>query len=272
MIRSILVHVDALPASSARLLATLELGRRFDAAVTAAFAVAEPSASAPYAYSAQAVASGPGSDFAAVRRERVQRDLRRHLAGDAPPTTWVEVAGPELPRRFIDEAAYADLLVLGAMGSAALGGPGPGFVEEVLLGSGKPGLVMPAGARPAAIGRRVMVAWNGSPQAARALAAALPFLQRADTVDVVAWAPARVAAPSGIDVGTFLRRHGVEATVERRAPGRAIAAELAAAAADRGADLIVMGCYGHGRWRERVLGGATRAVLASPTLPTLLAH
>lgn len=126
-------------------------------------------------------------------------------------------------------------------------------------------------------GKVVMVCWNASREAARAVVDALPFLRAAEKVIVLAVNPEMSAAghgaEPGADVAAWLSRHGVRVTVQRDvAPDADVGAVILSRAADHGVDLIVMGIYGHSRMREMVLGGASRSLLASMTVPVLMAH
>jgi nucleotide-binding universal stress UspA family protein len=148
------------------------------------------------------------------------------------------------------------------------------ILETVLLESGRP-LLIPAGSALPAQGERIAIAWKATAQAARAVAAAMPFLAAAReiavlTVEEEGW---RAGLPDGADrLAGNLARHGAEAKVERLQAGPAgAAATLLAAAADR-ADLLVMGGYGHSRLREWVFGGFTQQALADAALPLLIAH
>jgi len=122
-----------------------------------------------------------------------------------------------------------------------------------------------------------MVAWDDSREAARALADSLPLLRRFGAVQLVAWNESDeddATLRARLDaVCRWLARHEIEATarVEAR-PAAEIADAMLSRAADFEADLIVMGAYGHARWTERVLGGATRGILASMTVPVLMSH
>jgi len=156
---------------------------------------------------------------------------------------------------------------------------GPGiddlFVESALFSSGRPVLIVPYIQRSPLSLDRVLVCWDGSRTAARATADALPLLARARTVEVVT-----VTGPShrdeeipGIDFAQHLARHGIRVELKRIVQGDIdIASAILSHAADVSADLIVMGGYGHSRWREFVLGGATRGLLKSMTVPTLMSH
>jgi nucleotide-binding universal stress UspA family protein len=122
----------------------------------------------------------------------------------------------------------------------------------------------------------VLVAWNASPEASRAVSDALPLLARAERVNVVVFA----AGPAGdhgeepgADAALYLARHGVKAAVSRYgSPGLDIGSQILSRAADMTVDLIVMGAYGHSRIRELVLGGATRTMLESMTAPVLMSR
>lgn len=149
--------------------------------------------------------------------------------------------------------------------------------EALAMESGRPVLMLPRTATTAPPGERIVVAWNGRREAARAAFDALPFLQAAKAVRVV-WANPDDEAQTagqvpGADLCTVLARHGVtcEAAGHAQAGAGAGAALLSAVSAFDG-DMLVMGCYGHSRLRELVLGGATRHVLAHARVPVLLAH
>jgi len=154
----------------------------------------------------------------------------------------------------------------------------PQMPQEVLLQSGRPVLVLPYAGRPVMkAAARMLVAWNGSREAARALHDALPLLKLAAKVQVVAFeAPAeldrRHAELPDHDIGPWLARHGVKAEVARLATRIAVGETLLSHAADIGADLIVAGGYGHSRLRETLLGGVTRTLLSSSPVPVLFSH
>jgi nucleotide-binding universal stress UspA family protein len=123
-------------------------------------------------------------------------------------------------------------------------------------------------------GQRVLVAWNASREAARAVTDALPLLSRAERVEVVAFdSTGDHGEVPGADIALFLSRHGVKASAARQsAPGVDVGSQILSRAADVDADLIVMGAYGHSRLRELALGGATRSMLDAMTVPVLMAH
>jgi len=272
VIRSILLHLDAKPASVARLAFARSLADRHGARVTALFGVRPHAGRAAYAYSAGAALRAVEDEGAPHEQERAR--LRDLLAEREPPCTWCEVAGDSVRHGFVAEAMYADLLVLGTPPGIDDEGSAPhGFVESVILESGTPAIVVPFPHRQETIGERIVVAWNGSTSAARALRAALPLMGTAASVHVALWgAPAPVAPFSRLDIRAWLRRHGIDAELHCSASAAHVARELAALVGDVGADLVVMGCYGRSRIREQVFGGVTRALLAAPPAPIFMTH
>jgi nucleotide-binding universal stress UspA family protein len=175
-------------------------------------------------------------------------------------------------------ARYSDLTILGQRDpdsdEMALIRPRP---ERVTLASGRPILVVPYAGHFEAVGKCVLIAWDASREAARAVADAMPLLARADAVTVLAVdpqpGPDGHGQVPGADIALHLARHDVKAQIERTvSAGVPIGELLLSRAADLGADLLVMGAYGHSRVRELLLGGATRSILASMTIPVLMSH
>jgi len=176
------------------------------------------------------------------------------------------------------QARYADLIVLGQLdpedAAAPVNSPRP---EDIVLSTGRPILVTPYVGDYEPIGERVLVAWDASREATRAVNDAIPFLAAAGTVTVLTIDPVvnrteHGDVPGG-DIALHLARHGVNARVETTvSAGMGIGDLLLSYASDIGADLLVMGAYGHARVRELVLGGATRTMLESMTLPVFLSH
>jgi nucleotide-binding universal stress UspA family protein len=171
-------------------------------------------------------------------------------------------------------ARYADLVVVS---QTDLDIPdartGTGLPEYLMLNTGRPVLIVPyAGSFPA-VGKRPLLAWDESIEASRAVSGALPILERARNVTVaVLQADSTAAIQPGQDIALFLARHGVPCEVTAQCSPLAVGPCLLSMACDLGADLIVMGGYGHSRLREMLLGGATAAILESMTVPVLIAH
>lgn len=149
--------------------------------------------------------------------------------------------------------------------------------ERLAIESGRPVLFVPCVGQFPTVGRRILIAWNGRREAARAVFDALPLLKRADLVRVLWIHPNDEPRPAGdistADIVAALARHGVSCEVAATMAGdRAVADTLLARIAEEDADLLVMGAYGHSRIMEFVLGGATRDVLAQMTVPVLMSH
>jgi len=145
----------------------------------------------------------------------------------------------------------------------------------MLIDSGKPVLVVPyIGPQGSSIGRTVMIAWKETRETARAVAAALPLLQQAQRVHVATWGDEHAVERRRMpELLAYLGRHGVEAVPHHYGdePG-SVGETILSAVADLDADLLVMGGYGHSRAREWILGGATRTILESMTVPVLMSH
>jgi nucleotide-binding universal stress UspA family protein len=145
---------------------------------------------------------------------------------------------------------------------------------EILFQSGGPVLVLPHTHKGPFEPRRIGIAWDGSRLAARAVRDAAPFLARADAITIISVNVSKTPEiPSPVELAAQLARHGLKAQVERISADRAdIQPLILSIAADAGMDLLVMGAYGHSRLQERLLGGVTRGMLQSMTVPTLMSH
>lgn len=151
-------------------------------------------------------------------------------------------------------------------------------LEDILLRIPAPALLVPYANAVQTLGTRVMVAWYGSRESTRALGDAIPLLQRASRVEIVRWVSPRgrddlAGARSRLDaLPAWLRQHDVTATVRLEVTEAPVSDAMLSQAADSGVDLIVMGAYGHPRWTERLLGGATRGLLESMTVPVFMSR
>lgn len=183
---------------------------------------------------------------------------------------WRDVGGT-LVETVTLHARYADISIVGQSEHGEEERP---LADALVLEVGRPVLVVPYAGRFATVGERVLVAWNASREATRAVHDALPLLRRAARVQVLAINPDgdHGDIPSA-DIALHLSRHGVAATCEQvTADDLEVGALLLSRAADTGADLMVMGAYGRSRLRQLVLGGATRHILRHMTVPVLLSH
>jgi nucleotide-binding universal stress UspA family protein len=276
--KTILVHQDAARRRSERLELALALADRCDAHLVGLFAL-----------SASWLPSYVRADTTAMLE--AAQDLRRaEAAGEAATlfksaaarygsvkSEW-RVSKADALRAVQLNARYSDLVVVGQRDSDDDGASGvaPEFIDELVLSCGRPVLLVPYAGRFPDAGKRVLVAWNASAEAARAVADALPLLARAERVEVIVFEggpPGDHGEEPGADAALYLARHGVKATVSRYGIPRVdVGSQILTRAADMSVDLIVMGAYGHSRLRELVLGGATRTILESMTVPVLMSR
>ena len=205
----------------------------------------------------------------AVSKLLANSPLSVDLSSDYPDQAWAdEVIG----RR----ARYADLTVLGPelLASHTLKAK---VIAGALFSSGRPILLVPDATRATLRPKRVAVAWDTSLEASRAVREALDIMSGADEVRIVMVDPIEDERhhgdEPGADVAAYLSRHGVKVAVDRLpSSNHSIADVLRQHSVDIGAELMVMGAYGHSRLRERIFGGVTKSMIKQPSLPILLAR
>jgi nucleotide-binding universal stress UspA family protein len=277
--RSLLVHLDDGERCTARLDLAIGLARRFEAHL----AGLAPTGRLPWSGTNGAGLLGVevvALALAQLRQraeDRAQRFRERCRIG-ALKSFEVVVDEADDAASTVHHGHCSDLIVLGQADPAA---SDPSYarstVEQVVLHSARPTLIVPSVGPVDSVGQTVLVAWDDSREAARALADAMPLLCQAREVHLVHCetppGPAATQPPQRLGaVQQWLAWHGVDAQVRQVATDRDVGNALLSHAADLGADLIVMGAYGHARWTERVLGGATRTLLTTMTLPVLMSH
>lgn len=273
--KTLLVHIDDSRHSDARVAVALELAQRWDAHLIGLYVVCQDLFRPLFKEDGSLRLAELEAQY--VEREQKARDTFL-AAGERAGRTieWRAPPGPALEVAML-HARHADLLVLGQVDPKD---PAAyierNFVGNLVLAAGRPALVIPYAGKVRTLGENVLVAWDGSREAARAAADALPLLKRARFVgvDIVQRTGQHASAPEGIDVAAWLDAHGVRASFST-APhqtGVGTGATLLNRLSDRHVDLLVMGAYGHSRARERVFGGVTRTMLESMTVPVLMAH
>jgi nucleotide-binding universal stress UspA family protein len=272
----LLVHIDNTAHSARRVDAARAIAKVHGAAVRALYAVTPALLQMPFAPEAGASAVAVLREMDDERRAAARALFERVAETEGPHATWGEVSDYPIIGAFARQALYADLLVLGQHDPSNLASAGvPGdFPESVLATSGKPALVLPYAYRGPFAVDTVVIAWKATRESARAVHAALPLLDRARRVHVLSWGdePGQVTG-NRLDLDGFLKLRGIAVTHHHGGPEpQAVGEMLLSRACDLEADLMVMGCYGHSRAREWTLGGASRSVLQSMTLPVLMAH
>jgi nucleotide-binding universal stress UspA family protein len=289
-LRQVLVHVNDSPRSAAVVRFAAEVAKAHGAALAAVQAV-EPIPTGAYLTPEASTIAARLSEEAAQARGLQARQCVADAAAAAGIEIPLEVLdGDPLPALLL-RAHAADLLVLGQRDPGTRDGLPPGFDSALVVGAGCPLLFVPFAGEPAGCGRRVLVAWSPQRESARALRDALPLLRRAEAVELMHFAgeaDAAAAAQPLEPVLAHLKRHGIAARATVRqvrepsigermlrsawTPDTTVAETLLSHAADMDADLLVSGGYGHSRAWELALGGVTRTLLRTMTVPVLMSH
>jgi nucleotide-binding universal stress UspA family protein len=269
-IKDILVQFDATPAGESRIQLAIHLARRFRGYITALCVLPSPDLLVPPEDPTVTVALV--SDLVTLERQAIAAGKEfkgmlqhEHLGGE-----WQLKKG-DAQQHFVRRALAVDVVVLGQPDpddAAPLLAP-----EDVILACGRPVLVVPHVGHFDHVGENVVVAWNGSRESARAAHDALPLLTMSNMVAILSVNPDHEVKHLGGDLVRHLHRYGLNAKTETTvAEERSTADAVLSHAADSGSDLIVMGAQGHSRLRELILGGMTRDILRSMTVPVLMSH
>lgn len=279
MYKTIVMHVDGNFQQDATLRAASLLAKEFDAHLVG-------SAATGMSWAGYALLVGPvypalvDEAYEALREAgrgllHVFEERARSLGVTSIETRLVE---DEASFALLLQARFSDLIVLGQHNPAVPASPTntPGLAEHVILGGARPVLVVPGAWGGETLTGTVVVGWDGSMPAVRAIAGALPLLQRARLVRLVVVNPSQQhqlgEADPGADMAAYLARHGVAVdVVVEHAPDGAGEALLARAEGGE-ASLLVAGAFGHSRYREWVLGGVTRDLLQRARVPVLFSH
>ncbi len=202
-----------------------------------------------------------------ARKQRAGLEAR--LANEEVAWDWLAYTTSDAIADIHRAAALVDLIVVG--GGATEGSHASTLAGAIALYAKRPVLRVPAGVSAIDISGPIMIAWNGSQDAANALRNSLPLLRKAASVHLVTVGEI-VAAPSAEDAARYLSRTGIHAEVHERCDMSSVEEALEAIAREIGATCIVMGAYGHSRARELVFGGVTRHMLQGCPIPLLLSH
>lgn len=281
-LKDILVHMDPDPRSAARLGIAADLAIRHGAFLTGLFVVDVPNTD--YFYGAGLPMAGLGPDQlvdvmtseARAAAEPVEANFRQVLALNGIQGAWRVVEG-HTPAVLSADARYADLLVVGQPDDPRRHDHrGRLAVETALMTSGRPVLTIPYAGDFPSIVDHVLVAWNGSREATRAVHDAMPLLLEAKAVTILAVNPRAAAEDDDgphADLATHLARHGVRAENTRTVAEDISDGEaLLSYASDISATMIVAGGYGHSRAREMIFGGVTRTLMTEMTVPVFFSH
>ena len=273
--KTILVHVDTGKRRRVRIDLACTLAQRFGAHLVGMFAVAaQPAPIPPEAtpFVAEDVVRQRRAAAEEAGREFLERMRSRDLS---TRSDWYAAHGDGFPalRAY---ARHADLVIAGQPDPEGDGVPA-WFSHDLVMEVGRPVLYVPSAGRFDDCGAKALVPWNFSREAARAMYDGLPFLGSARAVEVVTFDPEKLSRAVDItpppDLRAYLSRHDVNARMTAQPSGGIdIGSAILSRAGDTGADIIVAGAYSHSRARELILGGATRGLFQSMTVPTLMSH
>lgn len=281
--RDILVFLDGGGASEGRLQLATKIARDHGAYLRAVFLQnghetgSRPRLAAPWL----GLAAGPLTAGAIVtssvaeHADTVERQFRDCLRSLNVEGDWYPLERSDIGE-LIRLAQANDLVIIGQVKPEAR--PVPTWrPDEIVVGCGRPVLMVPYIGSYVHVGRRVLIAWNGSREAVRALNDALPLIRAADEVTVMTvrarakdWDPGDMAMEG---IVRHLARHGIAArAIQGLHPGASISDEILSRSVDLAADLIVAGAYHHSQLRETLLGGVSRELFQHMTLPVLMSH
>ena len=276
--KSIVVHLDTSERAYARLELALRLAKQFDAHLTGLFSIFEPEPRAFNVVAGTADYYRQHQNLRAERRAVLERQFLAELGRTQIKGEWIVT--DQYPNSAVrPHVRCSDLIIAG---QDNLKDPeayiGDNFQENLIMTAGRPVLMVPYAGDFPSPGTHVMVAWDGSREAARAVHDALPFIVQAGRTTVVTLNEdphaARGSRIHGSAIAAVIGRHGAKVEVDEIEAnfGVTIGDMLQSHLADIGADLLVMGAYGHPRWQELVMGGATHTFLKSMTIPVLMSH
>ena len=273
-IRDVVVHIDSSTASTPRLQLALRMVREHSANLVGLYVI--PTYEIPvYAE----VSVGPeileqGTQALREKADTVRSALDSMIDESGVPMHW-HVVEDDLVRALVRHARVVDLTIVGQGDVEDQEDVSTGLADRVVLEAGAPILVVPRKGWQGTLGKRVLIAWNGSRESARAVRDAVPLLKDAESVEVLSiWPKAEQPGESGAeDIVAHLVRHGIRAGTHSLVGKEKDAGTVLldrARGTDR--DLLVMGGYGHSRFRETILGGATRRVLRDAAIPVFMSH
>lgn len=276
--KTILVHVDESKHSLKRTQLAHQIASKFDAHITG---IALTGISR-YIFESTDLGVGDPNIMLhlSALRERAEKAIeqfKQASAGLGIATTECLIANDEANGGLGLRARYSDLIIIGQTNRDE---PSPSvmsdFPEFMVVNSGRPVLVVPHNGETNSIGENCVIAWDGSREAARAVTDAIPLLKLSKLVQVLIINPEKQGdahgEEPGADIALYLARHGIKIEVATRFGAHSTGSTILTACKELRADLLVMGGYGHSRFREMIMGGTTRTILEKMTIPVLMSH
>lgn len=274
-IKTILLHMAPDPLRGERLAVAVDLARRHNAHIEVAYLTAP--AGMPAAITGRGASAAYLAEATAIAEEKaegVKEEVRKACAAAGVAFT-IDVAAGDYNEVLARRSICADLVVVSERsGLIPEDYIGLHKSDELLMTASCPVLIVPKGWTGKPIGTRILVAWKDTREASRAVRGAMPLIEAAECVWVLSADEPHRRFHGSKQLVEWLDRHAVTVTQESDIadPGDNIGAVILSYAADLGADLVVMGVYGHSRWREIVLGGVSAHVLAHMDVPVLTGH
>ncbi|MCW7540574.1 universal stress protein [Aquabacterium sp. A7-Y] len=276
--RTILVHLDETPRCTLRVALAARLARRHESHLLGLAPTGAAEALRQVGGTFGAVEEAEWSRAALhARAQSTAHCFQAQAAACGTPSFEARLHEADVLASMLQHARNSDLLVIG-QNDRASGEPAvpADFAQQLLLQSGRPVLIVPGRGEVQDVGERIVVAWNNSRESARAMSDALPLLARARSVHLLFVDAAdndAVAPTHELEASCeWLRRHGVAAEGRRVLSAAEAGRALLSGVEELGADLLVMGAYGHTRLREFILGGATRTLLSHMNVPVLMSR
>ncbi len=268
----LLVHVDDTEACENRIVAAHKLAVRFDAHLAGLYAFRY------FTYPVYTDVTIPSFIYAEEEARKKELAQQAQARFETLTNSWESkvswhIQEGNIASTIINHSSNYDLVVVGQFNPDAEFDGSLGVAESVAIESGRPVLVIPYKEFDGNLGSRVVVAWNGRRESVRAVHDAMPLLEGADAVEIVSINQSKEIDIPCADIAQHLARHGVHVETENvRTDSRDIGEALLSVTESFGADMLVMGAYGHSRLRETILGGATRQILNKMSQPVLMSH
>jgi nucleotide-binding universal stress UspA family protein len=272
--KSILTYTDSDGEPENHVSVAMDLARRFDGHLTITALGCDPDVP-PSAFG-----DFPGIEMAEVfEQSRERADAMARKAAELMERESVKGDGralvstySALPRAFGRLARFSDLVVLGQPSGPTEPHEAMNLIEGTLFDGDAAALICPEKVERN-LPESIVIGWNGDREALQAVRRAMPFLREAKSVEIAIIEPTEMQGEPGAELALFLARHGIGVEIATSPQeGHSVSEVLRQRVADRHADLLVMGAYGHSRFREYVLGGVTRDVLRKAAVPVLMAH
>lgn len=285
-VRKVLVPLSGIATEAAVLGTGMTVAKTFGAQLVGLFVRADPNEALPYlgdGVSGQVIeqlmqAAKEGSDKASAKARVMFVDAASkaglklnddNAVSGLPSARFVDVQG----HRDDVVAAHSRLSDIVVFGEGNAGAAGGSTLEAAMMSAGRPVLIAPK-ACAIHVGGAVAIGWDDSAMAAHAVTAALPFLEKAKSVTILCIGDQSLEREPGQLLADYLALHGIQAGVHlvEQPSGRSVGGSLLDAGEKLGADLLVVGGYGHSRLREFIIGGATQHIRSHATIPVLMAH